>query len=97
MTGRPQGYLGRVEDRLVECESLGAELAIRHDPWEWSALTTLRDSVEQLVTNLVDGYLEHALADAESMRRVVRELIQRDVQENRKHRAIAGRSREVAA
>jgi hypothetical protein len=84
--GRPQAYLGALEDRVIEQQSIGHELVV-NDIEEWTALAELASEVDR-ISAIVDSPAEQA--HARKLRQLVARLRRHDVIENRRHRAIAG-------
>ncbi len=93
--GRPQSYIGQLEDRVVEARAIGMELAMRHDPHEFVLLRNMGHLLRQIRDVLpFDHPAQPLVARAIG---ISDELQVIDLGENRKHRVIAGDSVEAAA
>lgn len=83
--GRPQSYLGALEDYAVEAKSIGHELILR-DPEEWATLAEL--ALELDAIEVADS-LEEVQARLPLLRALTTRLRRHDLTENRLHRSIA--------
>lgn len=87
MSGRPQTYLGSLEDFRVEAQAVGVELSTRHDPLEFSQLRTQGRLLAEALDLLA---FDHPALRLVEMARDLNHLLQvEDLPENHKHRSLA--------
>ena len=87
MSGRHQTYLGTLEDYRVEAQAMACELALKHDPLEFSQLRTQGRLLADALSLLA---FDHPALRLVEMARDLNHLLQvEDIEENHKHRALA--------
>lgn len=91
--GRPQTYLGALEDNIVEAKALAYELTL-HDVREWASTGSLESILQEAARANDDGHVadvRHHLARA---RALVIQMRVADIEENRKHRSLVAIGRD---
>lgn len=87
MSGRPQTYVGSLEDFRVEAVAIGSELAAVHDPVEFSDLREQARYHDEALDLLP---FDHPARRLVEMARAINHRLQlADLPENQKHRALA--------
>lgn len=82
--GRPQSYVGALEDRVVEMQAIALDL-VPHDSREWQAHQSLISILAEATNAASVEDARHHAARAQALAIQMREA---DLEENRKHRAI---------